>query len=67
MKCVLTTLPFVEIPAASSNSIGISTMYTWTGAISREWNLPANRSCNMVPTTNDNITIPPVSNQPIIH
>ena len=67
VKCVLTTPTLCGSPAASSNSIGISTMYTWTGAISREWNLPANWSCNMVPTTNDNITIPPVSNQPIIH
>jgi hypothetical protein len=39
---------------------------TWTGAISTDWNTLGNWSFGSFPTSSDNITIPNVTNKPVI-
>ena len=39
---------------------------TWSGAISTDWNNTGNWSYNSLPTSADNITIPNVTNKPVI-
>ena len=39
---------------------------TWTGASSRDWNLPANWSRNQLPTDATDVTIPATANQPLV-
>ncbi len=41
-------------------TIGIGT-FTWTGAVSSDWNTPGNWSCNGVPGPTDDVVIPNVS------
>jgi surface protein len=39
----------------------------WDGSESIEWNNAANWSCNTVPTATDNVTIPHVTNDPVVN
>ena len=41
-------------------------MSTWTGTTSTDWNTSTNWSTGSVPTAFDNVTIPDVTNDPII-
>jgi C1A family cysteine protease len=40
---------------------------TWNGNLSRNWNTPGNWSANAIPTVLDNISIPDVTNDPLIN
>ncbi|HEX8507117.1 MAG TPA: DUF4394 domain-containing protein, partial [Hymenobacter sp.] len=40
--------------------------FTWTGAVSTEWNNGGNWSTGTVPTAADNVTIPDVANDPVV-
>jgi len=40
---------------------------TWTGAISTDWNNPANWSCNTLPAQGANVVIPSTTNKPLIN
>ncbi|HOY30815.1 MAG TPA: T9SS type A sorting domain-containing protein [Bacteroidales bacterium] len=40
---------------------------TWTGAIDTDWDTPGNWSCGIVPTNTSDITIPSVSNLPVVN
>ncbi|MCS7074720.1 MAG: hypothetical protein NZ108_09660, partial [Bacteroidia bacterium] len=44
----------------------IANTFTWTGAVSTDWNNPANWSACNVPNAFSNVTIPTVTNKPII-
>jgi len=65
INCVLTN-PILCGASATSNSIIMNISNIWTGAVSQQWNNPANWSCNTVPTGSINIIIPQTANQPII-
>ncbi len=43
-----------------------TTADTWTGCVSTDWAVPGNWADGSVPTTNDNVTIPNVVNDPVI-
>ncbi len=43
-----------------------TTTRTWTGHISNDWDEACNWSPNCVPTANDNVVIPDVTNDPVI-
>ena len=40
--------------------------YTWTGATSTNWAATSNWSCDVVPTSTSNVTIPTTTNQPTL-
>ncbi len=63
-----TTESGVEPVLDTSDIIMIHIDYnsTWTGAVSSAWEDPANWSCNVVPTGQTNVTIPHVTNLPVI-
>lgn len=42
-----------------------NTTYTWTGAVSTDWNNPANWSPSLVPGPGDSVIVPVVTNEPI--
>ncbi|OON67051.1 hypothetical protein B0919_19645 [Hymenobacter sp. CRA2] len=39
-------------------TVNVGGAFTWSGAVSSDWNTPANWACGVVPTANDNISIP---------
>lgn len=53
---------------ANNVSFGLWVKYdfSWTGATDTDWSKPANWSTGAVPTETDNITIPDVTNDPVI-
>jgi len=55
-------------PKAFGNFISIySGEDTWTGAINTDWNTAGNWSADVVPTSGYNVTIPNVTNDPIVN
>ncbi|MEI7726664.1 MAG: LamG-like jellyroll fold domain-containing protein, partial [Bacteroidota bacterium] len=44
-----------------------SSLLTWTGAISNDWNTPGNWSLNIVPGPQDDVYIPLVTNNPLVN
>jgi len=50
----------------ATTSVEISAVNVWSGAVSTDWNVAGNWSCGGVPVTNSNVTIPDVTNKPVI-
>jgi hypothetical protein len=57
------------IPATTPSTVSVTVTVTanqWTGAISRDWSVAGNWCGGIVPTATTDVSIPNVSNQPII-
>lgn len=44
--------------AEATVTVNVGGPFSWSGAVSTDWNTPANWACGVVPTSNDNIIIP---------
>lgn len=53
---------------ANSNTVvvTINNTFIWNGSVSSDWHIPANWSCNAIPTLTDNAIIPLTANQPVV-
>ena len=60
-RAVLTSAP-KNWTITDGGTVGI----IWDGSESSDWNAAANWSCNTVPTATDNVTIPHVTNDPVV-
>ncbi|MFN8241690.1 MAG: T9SS type A sorting domain-containing protein [Bacteroidales bacterium] len=51
---------------SATNTLIISSVFNWTGAVSTDWNNAGNWSCGIIPTLLTDVIIPNVSNKPVI-
>ncbi len=52
---------------STTTNVTVAILGTWTGAVDTDWNKGANWSCNSVPSTTDNVTIPAgLSRYPVV-
>ncbi len=70
VTCVMTSnaTPCLTGSPATSNTVTITILAggTWTGAIDTDWNNAGNWSCGSIPTALTDVTIPNVTNKPVI-
>jgi len=52
---------------SQSLTLQVETAGSWTGAVSTDWNTSGNWSCNTLPTSTTDVTIPVVSNLPVVN
>nr|HPI31455.1 T9SS type A sorting domain-containing protein [Bacteroidales bacterium] len=52
---------------SQSVTLQVNPLGSWTGAVSTDWNTSGNWSCNTLPTSTTDVTIPNVTNQPVIN
>ena len=55
-----------DVTSAISGAFIVISDLTWTGTVSTDWNTIANWSCPFLPGLTTNVTIPNVTNQPIL-
>ncbi len=46
--------------------VTVNHSFIWTGAVSSNWNVAGNWSCNRIPTLEDDVIIPLRANQPVV-
>jgi hypothetical protein len=66
-RCAISTSCGASPINSTAALLTIITDYTWTGAVSSDWNTTGNWICGLIPGPTNSVQIPNVSNKPVLN